>query len=122
MRFTDGYAACNCCSPTRASILTGKYPARLHITYWIAGSNYRWAKLRQPNWTKYLPLEEVTIAEALKRAGYVSASTGKWHLAGAHNAPVARGSKYFPEAQGFDTNFGGCASGCPRSRQFPLVV
>jgi arylsulfatase A-like enzyme len=122
MRFTDGYAACNCCSPTRASILTGKYPARLHITDWIAGGNYRWAKLRQPNWTKYLPLEEVTIAEALKRAGYVSACIGKWHLAGPHNAPIAQGSKYFPEAQGFDTNLGGCASGCPRSHFFPYGI
>ncbi len=122
MRFTDGYAACNCCSPTRASIMTGKYPARLHITDWIAGSNYSWAKLRQPDWTKHLPLEEVTIAEALKPAGYVSACIGKWHLACAQGTPVARGSKYFPEAQGFDVNFGACSRGAPPSYFAPYGI
>jgi len=56
--FTDGYAACTVSSPTRAALMTGKYPARLHLTDWIAGWNYPWAKLRIPEWTKYLPLEE----------------------------------------------------------------
>ena len=53
--FTDGYAACTVSSPTRAALMTGKYPARLHLTDWIAGWNYPWAKLRIPEWTKYLP-------------------------------------------------------------------
>ena len=104
MRFTDAYAACPVCSPTRASILTGKYPARLHLTDWIAGHNQPNAKLRIPDWTKYLPLEEVTIAEALKPAGYATASIGKWHLGG---------EPYYPDKQGFDLNVGGTAKGQP---------
>ncbi len=113
MRFTDGYAACNCCSPTRASVLTGKYPARLHLTDWISGSSWPWTKLRSPRWTKYLPLEEVTIAEALKPAGYVSGHAGKWHLGG---------QAYRPEAQGFDFNFGGCSRGAPGSYFSPYRI
>jgi arylsulfatase A-like enzyme len=113
MRFTDGYAACNCCSPTRASIMTGKYPARLHLTDWIPGSTFAWAKLRSPNWTKYLPLKEVTIAEALKPAGYVAGHVGKWHLGD---------EPYRPEMQGFDFNFGGCAKGSPGSYFFPYRI
>src|SRR5512138_1549701 len=68
MRFTNGYAACPVCSPTRASIMTGKYPARLHLTDYIPGEEHPYARLRIPDWTKYLPLEEVTIAETLKAA------------------------------------------------------
>jgi len=74
MRFTDAYAACPVCSPTRASIMAGKYPARLGITQWIGGPN-------QP--TEYehqMALEELTIAEALKDKGYATAFVGKWHL------------------------------------------
>src|SRR5574340_458521 len=75
MRFTDAYAACAVCSPTRASIMTGKYPARLHLTDWIPGEgDAPRHRLRIPEWRKFLPLAEVTIAEALKPAGYVSAS------------------------------------------------
>ena len=62
MRFTDAYAACSVCSPTRASILTGRYPARLHLTDFIAGGNYPYEKLKQPKWQKHLPLEEIPIA------------------------------------------------------------
>jgi len=81
MRFTNGYAACAVCSPTRASIMTGKYPARLHITNWIPGEgDAPWHLLRVPNWQPFLPLEEITVASALKPAGYVSAAIGKWHL------------------------------------------
>lgn len=94
MLFTDAYATAPVCSPTRASILTGKYPARLGITDFIPGHQRPWAKLRVPPNLHQLPLEEVTIAEALKRAGYVSASFGKWHLGG---------RKFFPDRQGFDT-------------------
>ncbi len=104
MRFTEAYAACPVCSPTRASILTGKYPARLGITQWIGGSN-------EPTpYRHYMPLEEVTVAEALKSAGYATGFVGKWHL----------GNKaYYPEHQGFDINIGGDSSGAPPTYFWP---
>lgn len=111
MRFTQAYSACTVCSPSRAAIMTGKYPARLHLTDWIAGHDYPWAKLRPPDWTKYLPLEEETIAEALKPAGYTSASIGKWHL----TPPTGDVAAYYPDRQGFDRNFGGSHRGQPPS-------
>jgi len=113
MRFTSAYAACPVCSPTRASILTGKYPARLHLTDWIPGRTPPGLKMRPPDWTPYLPLGEVTLAEALKPAGYVSASVGKWHLGG---------PELYPEKQGFDFNFGGCELGAPPSYFYPYQV
>src|SRR5690349_18686865 len=83
LKFTNGYAACPVCSPTRASIMTGKYPARLHLTDWIPGRK-QWptAKLLTPEFEQQLPLAETTIAEALKPKGYVTAAIGKWHLGG----------------------------------------
>ena len=69
MKFTDAYAACTVCSPTRASIMTGKYPARLHLTDFIAGQNRPWAKLTVPNWQKGLLHTHTTLAEALKAQG-----------------------------------------------------
>lgn len=93
MVFTHAYAACTVCSPTRASIMTGKYPGRLHITNWITGHPYPFAKLQAPEWRQHLPLEEVTIAETLKKAGYVTAHVGKWHLGE---------EEYYPDRQGFD--------------------
>jgi len=113
MRFTDAYAACPVCSPTRASILTGKYPARLNLTDWIPGHKRPFARLRVPEFNQELPLAEVTIAEALKPAGYVSASIGKWHL----------GTKpFWPEKQGFDVNFGGTHQGQPPSYFAPYKI
>ncbi len=111
-RFTDAYAACAVCSPTRAAILTGKYPARLLLTDWLPSG--RWnpkAKLREGRFVRGLPLEEVTIAEALREAGYRTASIGKWHL----------GSEPFslPEHHGFDVNIGGNAHGAPGTYFFP---
>ena len=106
MRFTQGYAACTVCSPTRAAVMTGKYPARLHITDWIAGHKRPYAKLRIPDWTMHLPLEEKTLAEALKEQGYTTGSFGKWHLGD---------EPFWPEHQGFDVNFAGCDMGAPRS-------
>jgi arylsulfatase A-like enzyme len=111
MRFTDAYAACPVCSPTRASIMTGKYPARLRLTDWIPGEgNAPGHLLRVPEWRQYLPLEEITLARALKAAGYVSASIGKWHLGG---------PAYFPEHHGFDVNVGGSNIGQPASYFWP---
>lgn len=106
MRFTDAYAACPVCSPTRAGILTGKYPARLHLTDWLPGRTDRPSqKLLRPHFRQFLPLEEVTLARALKPLGYVSASIGKWHLG---NEP------YYPPQHGFDVNAGGTQAGSPR--------
>jgi arylsulfatase A len=106
MRFTNAYAACTVCSPTRASIISGKYPARVRITDWIAGHNRPYAKLRVPEFNYQLPLEEITIAEVMKQAGYTSASMGKWHLGG---------DPFYPDKQGFDLNVGGDHRGQPPS-------
>ncbi|MGA2866619.1 MAG: sulfatase [Verrucomicrobiota bacterium] len=111
MRFTEAYAACPVCSPTRASIMTGKYPVRLHLTDWIPGEGDEPTHaLRVPPWRQFLPLEEVTLAKALKSAGYVTASIGKWHLGG---------PKYYPEHQGFDLNIAGGDIGHPASYFWP---
>ena len=80
IRFTDAYSACTVCSPTRAAVLTGKYPARLHLTDWIRGQNRPQARLKIPDWTMHLEHREVTIAEALGDAGYATAHIGKCHL------------------------------------------
>ena len=95
MRFTNAYAACTVCSPSRAALMTGKYPARLHLTDWIAGHQMKNPKMLIPDWTKHLVLEETTLAEALKSAGYATAHIGKWHLGE---------EPYYPEHQGFDIN------------------
>jgi arylsulfatase A-like enzyme len=109
MRFTDAYAACPVCSPTRASIVAGKYPARLGITQWIGGAN-------EPTpYRHYLPLEDVTIAEALKGAGYATAFVGKWHL----STKDADRTRYYPDRQGFDVNIGGDYSGAPPTYFWP---
>jgi arylsulfatase A len=98
VKFTQAYSACTVCSPSRAAILTGKYPARLHITDWIPGLPPENPKLLVPDWTKYLPLDETTLANALHAAGYATASIGKWHLGG---------EAYYPDKHGFDINIGG---------------
>ncbi len=103
MQFTDAYAAAPICSPTRASILTGKYPARLHITDYIPGSRYPYAPLAPPQQRMALPLEEVTIAEYLKEKGYVTAHIGKWHLSPSYD--YAPNRPFDPETQGFDVVF-----------------
>jgi len=104
LRFTDGYASHPVCSPTRAALLTGKNPARLHITDWIPGLDPRDRKLVGPDDRHQLAHEEVTIAERLREAGYRTFFAGKWHLGD-------RG--FFPEDQGFDVNFGGHHMGQP---------
>jgi arylsulfatase A len=107
VRFSNGYAACPVCSPTRASIMTGKYPARLKVTDWIAGRR-QWptARVITPPNKLQLGLEEVTLAEALKPLGYFNAHVGKWHLGG---------QGYAPGQQGFDVNIAGDHRGAPRS-------
>src|SRR5687768_68724 len=70
MKFTQAYSACTVCSPTRASILTGKYPARLRLTDWIPGRPPANPRLLVPDWNKFLSREETTIANVFKSAGY----------------------------------------------------
>jgi len=126
MRFTNAYAACAVCSPTRAAVLTGRYPARVGVTNVIRPRD-RGARMPEPGeeWPEYadddsgakrrllcprnpfwMEREEVTIAEALKPAGYTSCHVGKWHLGLEH---------WYPPWQGFDVNIGGCDYGYPGS-------
>lgn len=113
MKFTQNYSACTVCSPTRAALLTGKYPARLHITDWIPGLMPDNPKLLVPDWTKYLPLEETTLAELFKSRGYATASIGKWHLGT---------EPYYPEKQGFDLNIAGTDKPQPPSFFAPWKI
>lgn len=114
MRFTNAYAACPVSSPTRASFQTGKYPARLHLTDYIPGG-YALAKRRKiidetcpvtpVSFEQNLPLDELTIAEALKLEGYQTAHVGKWNC--------SLDSLVFPHYQGYDINIAGCHKGGP---------
>ncbi len=104
VRFLNAFSTCPVCSPSRASIMTGKYPTRLGITDWIPGMKNRGKKLLAPKIPHQLPLEEVTIAEALKKGGYATGFFGKWHLGG---------EGFYPNNQGFDVNVGGCEWGSP---------
>ncbi len=123
MRFTDSYAACAVCSPTRASIMTGRYPVRTGITDWIRGrfqggsvpldgknpSGFEGDESRRllcPQNARWLELDEITVAEILEPEEYVSCHIGKWHLGF---------TEWYPENQGFDFNIGGCDYGQPPS-------
>jgi arylsulfatase A-like enzyme len=103
MRFTNGYAASPVCSPTRYSILTGRYPTRVGLTDWLVGT--REGRFRPAPLADRMPLEEVTLAEALREAGYRTFFAGKWHL--------GPSPEYWPEAQGFEVNRGGWSAGGP---------
>ena len=89
MRFTQGYAACPVCSPTRASIMTGKYPQRTGITDFIGGK--RDGRLKPAPNQDHLALEEVTIAERFRETGYATFFAGKWHLGDGDYSPNAQG-------------------------------
>ena len=111
MRFTDAYAAATVCSPTRAAVLTGKTPARLHLTDFLNGLEFPHAALSPPDWTRwYLPHEEVTLAEMLKQVGYETFYFGKWHLGG---------EEHFPVTQGFDHSLAVTQAGWPGTYFYP---
>lgn len=104
MILTDAYAASQVCSPTRSSIMCGKYPARTDATNFFSGK--RAGRFQPAEMVDRMALEEVTIAEALKEGGYATCFAGKWHL-----GPEG----FWPTDQGFDFNFGGASNGLPRS-------
>ncbi|MDA1016223.1 MAG: sulfatase [Planctomycetota bacterium] len=108
MRFTNGYAANPVCSPTRYSIMTGKYPSRIDATNYFSGT--RSAKYLPAPLNDRMGLEEVTLAESFKAAGYQTAFLGKWHL-----GPT---EEFWPEHQGFDINVGGYSRGAPAAGYF----
>ena len=127
MRFTDAYAAAPVCSPTRAAVLTGQSPARLHITNHIPDRPQftpENATLLPADTLDHLPLQHVTIAERLKQAGYAPAFMGKWHLSGrGRSEDDGRGdARFHPERQGFDLNVGGCAWGGPPTYFDPYQI
>lgn len=116
IEFTNGYASCQVCSPSRASIMSGKFPARHGITDWIgarSGEDWRKAgrsnKLLPPEYEHQLPAVYTTLPEAMSAAGYKTFFAGKWHLGG-------EGS--FPEDHGFDINQGGFHGGSPASGRY----
>ena len=111
MKFTRGYATCQVCSPSRASILTGKYPTKHGITTWIgdrSGEAWRGAKRHDshlpPEYDHNLRAEEITLAETLRDAGYKTFFAGKWHLGS---------ERSWPTDHGFDINKGGWDVGSP---------
>lgn len=104
VRFTQAYSANPVCSPTRAAIMTGKHPNRVNITDWIPGDDPKNRPLLGPQDGTELALEEITLAEKLKEAGYKTFFAGKWHLGD---------EGFFPENQGFDINLGGHHRGSP---------
>ncbi len=92
VRFTDAYATCHVCSPSRASILTGKYPTRLKLTDWLPGrGEHSFQRLRNAFIHQALPLDELTLAEMLKRHGYRTGHFGKWHLGEKPAGPLHQG-------------------------------
>jgi len=116
--FTNSYAAGPVCSPTRASLMTGKYPARLNYTIWSEAASELKAEGKAQKSRKYLPpltvenlpLDEVTIAEKLHENGYLTAHIGKWHLGDL---------MHFPETQGFDVSVASSQRGAPPTFFYP---
>lgn len=119
MRFTDAYAACTVCSPTRAAAMTGMYPARTRVTDWIPGHRRRRAPLAPPNWTQRLEHRHTTIAEALRAAGYRTAHLGKWHLT-PRSPELSVVEPHDPVHHGFEVNIAGNQWGAPGSYHWPF--
>lgn len=113
MLFTNAYAACTVCSPTRAALLTGCYPARIHLTDWIKGHKKPFAKLSVPDWTTKINHQRVTLPEALRESGYATGFFGKWHL-----MPIGQPDfeQHYPTSHGFEVNVGGREWGQPKGR------
>ncbi len=107
MKFTNAYASCCVCSPTRASIMSGKYPARLSLTNYIGANDE--GKLASVPYLHYLPLEEKSLASTLRENGYETWHIGKWHLGD---------EEFYPEHHGFDINIGGNHFGHPKNGYF----
>lgn len=111
MKFTQAYSACTVCSPSRAAIMTGRYPGRLHLTDWITGHKRANPKLRIPDWKMKMGHELTTLPEALKEAGYRTEFVGKWHL-----MPIGAKDfdEHYPDSHGFDINIAGREWGQPK--------
>jgi arylsulfatase A len=127
MRFTDAYAAAPVCTPTRAAMMTGMSPARLAITNHAPGNPdfvSEKTHLKGAEWTTYLSLDHVTIAERLKQADYATGFIGKWHLSHRSRLDerVPGEAQLRPEFQGFDLNIGGCRLGGPPSYFEPYKI
>ena len=116
MRFTDAYAACPVCSPTRASIMTGKYPANIGVTNFIGG--HAKGYLISAPYADHIRHEEKTIADELNSAGYSTWHVGKWHLAGRYNRSDEFKKSHYPDGHGFDVNIAGCEAGMPHHGYF----
>src|SRR5487761_2312618 len=110
-RFTQAYAAAPVCSPTRASLMSGKYPARVGITQWIGGHSV--GKLCDVPYFHGLPENEYSLARALRDGGYRTWHVGKWHLGE---------SRQWPDRHGFDVNVGGCHLGSPKTYFSPYAI
>lgn len=113
VRFTKGYATCPVCSPTRSSLMTGKYPVKTGVTDWIRGRQADgkarpYEKLIAQPTAYQLALEEKTIGEVALENGYKTFFAGKWHL--------GEEEKYWPDNQGFQINKGGWSAGSPTGR------
>ena len=109
--FTQAYAAAPVCSPTRASLMSGKYPARVGITQYIGG--HAVGKLADVPYFHGLPENEYSLARALRDGGYATWHVGKWHLGG---------PRLWPDRHGFDVNVGGCDIGSPRTYFSPYTI
>jgi arylsulfatase A len=111
VRFTQAYAACHVCSPTRASLLSGQYPARLQLTDWLPGrKDFTFQRLSSADIHEHLPLEVVTLAEVLREHGYATGHFGKWHLGEDLHSPLQ---------QGFDVQLPRWNKGWPKTGYFP---
>jgi arylsulfatase A-like enzyme len=109
--FSHAYAPAPVCSPSRASILSGKNPARLHLTDWTGPEKWHSSgKLKTPDFAQHMDLAEITLAEAFKENGYATCFLGKWHVGS---------GKYYPQYQGFDVTIGVSEAGGPPSFFYP---